>query len=237
MKATPIALVVTGLLTAPALADTLYDNGPPNGDNGYSNATEGVFGARRTLLDDFVVGHFFAIQAIHWEHIWNSFPPGSGGGLEISFRSDAGGQPGLTIATPEIFDYFELGSGVTYFGRPGAESWVRFREPVFLETGTYWFEATIVGPKHSENNFWLTIGDGVFNNNPCWVNYDDLGGLQPGRDIFGVDSDLNFVLEGGFPTPGALPLLVLAGVAAGYRCRSTGFRCGPAGGSAHGNQP
>ena len=132
--------------------------------------------------------------------------------MEISFRSDAGGQPGLTIATPEIFDYFELGSGVTYFGRPGAESWVRFREPVFLETGTYWFEATIVGPKHSENNFWLTIGDGVFNNNPCWVNYDDLGGLQPGRDIFGVDSDLNFVLEGGFPTPGALPLLVLAGL-------------------------
>ena len=96
MKTPPIAIVVTGLLTAPALADTLYDNGPPNGDNGYSNTTEGVLGFRRTLLDDFVVpeGESWRITGFHWEHIWGGNGIWRGWNLEILFRSDAGSAPG-----------------------------------------------------------------------------------------------------------------------------------------------
>ncbi len=58
----------------------LYDNGPPDGVGGVSNATVNVFGARRTLLDDFVIpgGETWVINGFRWEHIWNTLPPGSG---------------------------------------------------------------------------------------------------------------------------------------------------------------
>jgi hypothetical protein len=51
----------------------------------------------------------------------------------------------------------------------------------------------------------------------CWVDYDDVGGLQSGTTIFGVAADLNFMLTG-VPAPGALALLGLTGLA-GARCR------------------
>jgi MYXO-CTERM domain-containing protein len=210
----PIAAAAIAVTTGADAADLLWDNGPPNGENGYSNATEGVFGARRTVLDDFVVDHFFAIQSVRWEHIWNTRPPGSGAGVEFSVRSDLGGEPGPVIATPEIFSYWETSTGVTYFGRAGAESWVRLWEPVTLLEGTYWIEATIVG---LENNFWLTT---EVRGNPCWIDYDDLGGLQPGRDLFDEDADLNFVLEGSLPAAGALPLLGAAGLFGARRRRN-----------------
>ncbi len=102
-----------------------------------------------------------------------------------------------------------MGTGVTYFSRDGAESWVTF-DDIALGAGTYWFEAGIVGP---ENNFWLVLGNSIFNGSECWVNYEDLGGLQPGSALFnGVQTDLNFVLTG-IPAPGALALLGLAGLA------------------------
>lgn len=171
----------------------LYDNGPPDGVGGVSNATVNVFGARRTLLDDFVIpdGETWVITGFRWEHIWNTLPPGSGSGFEILFRIDENETPGEEI-TPlaNIRSYTEVATGVTYFSRAGAESWVTF-EPIVLTGGTYWFEATIVGP---ENNFWLEHTQ--VNNTEFWVNYDDLGGLQSGVDIFGVASDLNFRILG-----------------------------------------
>ena len=169
--------------------------------------TEGnAFGFRRTLLDDFTLASDSILQDFHWEHIWNTFPPGSGSGMELSFRSDTGGGPGATIATANITSYSEVATGVTWFNRPGAESWVTFNN-IALGAGTYWFEATIVGP---ENNFWLVHRTVL--GHECWVNYDDLGGLQPGSAVFGTEADLNFVLTG-IPAPGALALLGLAGLA------------------------
>ena len=86
------AVGVVGLMTLPASADTLFDNGGPDGVAGYSNATSGVFGFRRTLLDDFTVPDGgWTIQDFHWNHIWNSLPAGSGVGAELTLWSDAGG--------------------------------------------------------------------------------------------------------------------------------------------------
>ncbi len=209
---TLVAVGAIGVMSSAAAADTLWDNGPPDGSSGYSNATENTFGIRRALLDDFTLDGDSILQDFHWEHIWNFFPPGSGTGMELLFRSDAGGAPGEVVATANITSYSEVGTGVTYFDRPGAESWVTF-DDIALGAGTYWFEATIVGPEH---NHWL-IHTTVLGSE-CWVNYDDLGGLQSGTNQFGTAADLYFVLTG-IPAPGALALLGLAGLAGRRRRR------------------
>ncbi len=203
-----VAVGAIGVMASAAAADTLWDNGPPDGSTGYSNATVNVLGFRRTLLDDFTVDQDFFLQGFHWQHIWNTFPAGSGSGMELLFRSDAGGAPGEVVATANITSYSEVGSGVTYFSRPGAESWVSFDE-IQLPGGTYWFEATIVGP---ENNFWIILAPDPRLGSDCWVNYDDFGGLQPCRQIFDEPADLNFILTS-VPAPGGLALLGLAGLA------------------------
>jgi len=209
-----VAVGTIGVMASAGAADTLWDNGPPDGSNGYSNATVNVFGARRTLLDDFTLDNDTLIQDFHWQHIWNSFPAGSGSGILLSFWNDAGGAPGTLslFATANITSYSEVGTGVTYFSRPGAQSWVTF-DVIRFPAGTYWFEATITGP---ENNFWLVRT--AVTGSECWVNYGDLGGLQPGTDNFGVPADLNFILTG-IPAPGALALLGLAGLAGTRRRR------------------
>jgi MYXO-CTERM domain-containing protein len=52
------------------------------------------------------------------------------------------------------------------------------------------------------------------NLNECWLDYDDLGGFQPGSTQFGAPADLAFQITGEVvPAPGALALLGLAGLA------------------------
>ena len=212
-KVTLVMAGAVGLMAGTVLGqDILYDNGPTDGSNGYSNATAGVFGARRTLLDDFVLDQDSTILDFHWTHIWNTFPPGSGVGLEISFLSDAGGAPGVPLATATITGYSEVATGNTFFGRQEAASAVTM-DGIDLGAGLYWFEATIVGP---ENNFWMIQAN--VNNSECWVNYDDLGGMMPGTSQFGAPADLNFYITG-VPAPGALALLGLAGLAGTRRRR------------------
>ncbi len=203
---------IAGTIASAAAADTLWGNGPPDGSNGYSNGTVNAFGSRRALLDDFVLDRDSVLQDLHWEHIWNTFPPGSGTGMELLFRSDAGGAPGNVIVTANITSYNEVSTFLTYFSRPGVRSWVTF-DDIALGAGTYWFEGVIVGP---ENNFWLVRTE--VTGSECWTNYDDLGGLDPGFKLFGIDVDLNFVLTG-IPAPGALALLGLAGLAGTRRRR------------------
>ena len=210
------AVGVVGLMTLPASAGTLFDNGGPDGENGYSNATSGVFGFRRTVLDDFTVPGGvggWLLRDFHWSSVWNSLPAGSGVGAELTLWSDAGGVPGNPMFDLNVTGYSEMGTGDTFYNRPESESWVTF-DNVSLSGGTYWMEWTVVGP---ENNFVLTS---AFPNgtNECWVNYDDLGGLQAGSTIFGRESNMNFTLTG-IPAPGALALLGLGGLAGSRRRR------------------
>ncbi len=204
-RVTLVAVGAIGVMASTAAADTLWDNGGPNGDNGYSNATFLVFGARRALLDDFTLDGDSVLQDFHWEHVWGTSPPGSGTSMELSFRSDAGGAPGNVIATATITSYSEMSTGVTWFSRPGMESWGTF-DDIALGAGTYWFEGTIVGP---ENNFWLVRTE--VTGSECWINYEDFGGLHPGSAFYGAPADLNFILTG-IPAPGPLALLGLVGL-------------------------
>jgi hypothetical protein len=172
----------------------LYDNGAPDGTNGYSNAVVGAFGARRTLLDDFVVpAAGWNLSGFGWTHVWSS-GAGAGTGTSDEFRivANSGGTPdiGTVIATASPTGYAEVATGNTFFSRPEIASSLTFT-PIAIAAGTYWLDHTIVGP---ENNFHLVRA--TVTGNELWVNYDDLGGLQSGTTQFGVAADLNFVLMG-----------------------------------------
>lgn len=180
-------------LQAPATC--VYDNGLYDGTNGYSNAVANVFGFRRTLLDDFTVpaGGSLTVEGIRWEHVWSS---GSNNAtspfLEILFRANSEGAPGATITSLiQISSYQETPTGDVQFGRPVEESIATFATPQVFPPGTYWLEATIVGP---ENNFWLIRSTTA--GTPLWANYDDFSGLEPGTNVFSADADLSFCLLG-----------------------------------------
>ena len=82
-----------------ALADTLHNNGGTYvGSKSMSNATEEVFGARRTILDDFTVpeGQTWVLQDFMWYNAWtNGLPAGTGEGLSMQIVRDFGGNPDL----------------------------------------------------------------------------------------------------------------------------------------------
>ena len=189
--AVALAVVLGG---APAAAqDLLWDNGPTDGSNGYSNAVVDVFGFRRTLLEDFTIadGESWEITQLQWTHIWNVLIDPSGMGVEVAFRMDDAGMPGAVIGDTIPTGYMEVETGLEWFGRPEMMSTGSF-EPFVLGPGTYWFEATIVG---TDNNFWMARAEPLIGAE-CWVNYDDLGGLLSGSGIFGVAANLNFGLWG-----------------------------------------
>ena len=188
------SIAMSAAVGLPAVAtDVLWDNGDTDGSGGRSNAVEEVFGARRTLLDDFVVpeNETWRFEAFEHRHIWfNGEPPGSGTGMEITLWSDEDGEPGSPLLEFLITNYTEEATGRVMCKRAEAVSFTEF-EPVQIGPGRHWFEATVVGPG---NNFWLKrdkIAGTQF-----WANYDDFGGLQPGSDIFGIQSDLNFKVHG-----------------------------------------
>ncbi len=177
----------------------LWDNGITDGSNGYSNAVVGAFGARRTLLDDFVIpgGETWSVEAISWTHVWNTLPAGSGTGEDLQIVADGGGSPdvGTVIGVASVNTYTEIPTGGVFFSRPEAASTAEF-DPIIVAPGTYWIEHTVVGP---ENNFHLIKA--AVTGNELWVNYDDLGGLQSGTQQFGVPADLNYALFGSIVVP------------------------------------
>lgn len=164
-----------------------HENGATDGTGAYSNATVNVFGARRTLLDDFTTtgGQTFALQ---WTHVWDTQAPGSGAGAELLLRADAGGAPGAPMTGNLVTAYGGFPTGNVFFSRPEAESVASF-DVVTLPAGTYWIEATVVG---TEDDFWLVRAS--VTGSEAWVNYEDLGGLAPASSVFGQAADLNFCL-------------------------------------------
>ncbi len=183
----------------------LYDNGPANGTNGYSNATDVPFGSFRYLLDDFNVpeGESWSITDFHWRHIWTTIPDGvgPGTGILLEFWPDGGNCTPVDapLATANVTSYTEVTTGNVFFSRNEKESSVEF-DKIKLPPGHYWFHATIIGP---ENNFWLTANQ---NKCECWVDYADFAGLISGTAQFCVASDLSWQITGRVqPLGGCIP--------------------------------
>lgn len=173
----------------------LWDNGDTDGLNGYSAGTAAAIGSgRRAVLDDFVIAAgqvAWDIDNMSWLILWGTLTPPQATGAEISFRNDVGSAPDVTsFATANVTGVTENTTGRVWFGREEAELSVDF-DPVNIVEGTYWVDFLPVGP---ENSFTMTRA--TVTGSECWVDYDDLGGLQSGTTQFGAAADLSFVLNG-----------------------------------------
>lgn len=194
---------------------TLWDNGDTDGSNGYSDATSGVFGAARSLLDDFEVtdNAGWVLNDFHTLGLWSSGGSGLGSTYNLKFWSDNAGSPGSVIATANVTSYAENNTGRTWFSRPEHMIDVTF-DDVVLGPGRYWVEMQVVG---SDNHF--TMVRSSITGSEAWVNYADFG-FGPGSSVFGVSADIAYSLTGDIaPAPGALALLGLGGAAAIRRRR------------------
>ncbi len=176
----------------PGDRSVLWDNGDTDGTGGYSNGVPPVYEPGRSLLDDFVVPdeEVWRLTEFRHVHIWDSVPPGSGTGMVLLFRADSDGAPGEVLVEAVVTDYLEEAPGRTWFDRPEVVSWTTFK-PVPLGPGRYWFEAAAVGP---DKSFWMIRRE--IRENECWVNYQDLNGLESGFDHFGLAVDLAWSLGG-----------------------------------------
>ena len=172
----------------------LWDNGDTDGSNGYSHGTAAAIGARRALLDDFVipVGDVaWDVNNLAWLVLWNSGAGPSATGAEISFRNDAGGSPaGTYLATASVGAFTETLTGRTWFSRPETQMSVDFTA-VNLVAGTYWVDYLIVGPENAFSMVKATV-----TGSECWLDWTDLG-FGTASSILGLTpADLSFVLSG-----------------------------------------
>lgn len=189
----PESAPLTRPIDQPGTDGDLWNQGGFNGVSGFSNGLEDIIGQRRTLLFDFVVppDQDWSIDGLRWQHSWDTLPPGSGNGLEIRIYSESENGPGSPI-TPVLIStsYNETATGNFVFGRAEANSEAGF-EPQVLAPGTYWVDVTIRG---SENNYWNSAD--IRNGTELWVDYRDLGGLQPGHNVFGSREDMVGIVLG-----------------------------------------
>jgi hypothetical protein len=170
-------------------SDLLWDNGGTNGANGVSH----LGSPRRSVLEDFVVpeGVGWEIAAFFTRHVWQTLEQPSATGYQLAIWSDVAGEPGELTRSLAVNDLSESLSGRSWFGRPEMDIWVSF-VPVHLKPGVYWLDMHVVGPE----NCLQLVHDRGDRLSPCWVNYSDIGGLRPGREVFFADYDVDFALIG-----------------------------------------
>jgi len=174
-------------------AGVLYDNGAWDGINGYSAVLGGGFGLDRSLLDDFTVpAGGWDIGGAGCQYIWNNGLVGQGSDMLVTFMTDGGGcNPTTVVATTTSTSFTETDLGFQAFSREAEMMEVTFAN-VHLDPGHYWVKLEPVAGS-DDNGFILTAAQ---NDCACWVDYADFGGLQPGINIFGLDSDITFTLNG-----------------------------------------
>jgi hypothetical protein len=172
----------------------LWDNGDTDGSNGYSHGTAAAIGARRALLDDFVIpvgDTAWDLNNLAWLLLWNTLTTPSATGAEISFRADAAGSPAATyLATASVTTFTEIPTGRSWFGRPEMQMSVDFTA-LNLAEGTYWVDYLVVGP---ENAFAMVKA--TVTGSECWVDWDDLGFGTASSILALTPADLSFVLSG-----------------------------------------
>ncbi|UCD74842.1 MAG: hypothetical protein JSV91_13775 [Phycisphaerales bacterium] len=218
---TAIGLLAVAALTLSASAqNVIFDNGPPDGSNGFS-AGDFDFGWRQAA-DDFILGDeypYWNIEDAHFSVVWYY-----GGGLNyvsevlVEFYEDTGAGPAvdpMAVSPGVIPIASQYYTGQYFFDREEVAYDLEF-DCVELPAGTtFWVSFTMLNCP--ENAFWLCSAQGAGNifGNEAYVWMDDYGYPKwtPSSYAFGDVYDMSFYLTGyGIPTPGALALLGLAGL-------------------------
>ena len=172
----------------------IWDN--ENGRDG--TAASHLSDPYRSLLDDVWFDQRLIVSDFSMLFIWDSGEVGLGERVDLILWSDVGGEPGMGGEPEEPFFWSEL---LTYEEIPtdemlGGRTVIDVRQqvvPFIIESDVFWLEMHAVGP---ENGFQLmthVIGQ------EGWVNYEDIGGLQPGSDIHGLEYGWIFKLFGFVP--------------------------------------
>ena len=209
-------------LGSAASADTIYDNGPPNGSSGLSSLFGGGFDASREIADDFVLkgGPGWLVDGMAISYIW-----ADGAGINHHFKDflveiyadDAGGGPGTVISSQVVPVADEFLTGNEFFGRPEIRVSIKFAPVALAADTTYWIE--MIPLDAPQNGFVLTSGnndpDDTIIGNPVWIRFPKFGfpDWAPGDELFGHGHDISFALQGeAIPAPGAMALLGFAGI-------------------------
>ena len=215
----PLLFAAAASISTAAIAtgggDILWANGDPDYVTGAHSHRQNP---RRSILDDFTVpdGPGWSLTDFHALYVWgigvhdptvelaiyrnlSDHPNGSGGEKGPDF-------PDGLVHRMAITDVVQTATGRNQFGRPEQRVDVHF-DKFSLSPGKYWIDMWIsaVGEltgqlvsRHEQKN-------------PKWVAYDDIPPVpQPGRNIFGHDTDTLFTLTGK-PVPEPLTLLAVAG--------------------------
>ena len=214
-----VAPALAVALGSAASAGTIYDNGPPDGDNGLSMLFGGGSDFSREVADDFVLkgGPGWLVDGMSISYIWDDGAGlGQFGDFQIEiFADDAGGGPGTVISSQIVALSDEFLTGATWFGRPEVRASVKFAPVALAADTSYWVALTPFAPQngfvltsHSENNGDI-IGEGVYIRFPK-VGFPD---WAPGTAVFDQKYDISFSLQGEvIPAPGVLALLGVAGL-------------------------
>ncbi len=189
-------MLVPLLATCAARADVLWDNGFSDLDGLGNGSGDGV---HRSILDEFVVDapdgwSLTGVEVVLWWGLHSK--AGIGADLEVVFYGDVEGRPDFeeVVAVAANREYSETNRKPCQFLGCSVDAVVTF-DAVELPPGRYWAEFHVVSGREERPRAWQFLADGV-SGSAIWVDYEDFGGRQPGRDVFGVDYDVNFRLTG-----------------------------------------
>lgn len=184
--------------------------------NGYSNIGNGELDRR--ILSDITFDRGRILTGFEMDGIWATGETLLGTGIRLWLRSDTRGEPGDVITELATDRYTEVDSGDTAFFRPIVRSSVDITGGGDIDAGTYWIEMQMQGPI----NYWQLTSYHAENliGEQTWVNYPDIGGIQPAENLFGRQAEVNFKLYGVIPSPGALSLFAFIALQARFRRRS-----------------
>ena len=217
-------------ISSTASADLLYDNGDPDGTNGYSNILTAGLNLDRRVADDFNLGAGpgWLVDNVEMNYVWGTVGvPGTATDFLVQFfLDDVGGGPGTMVSSQVSNSFTATATGNVFFSRAEFIFSVDIA-PVAIAANTNYYLS--IQPNGDDNGFQLTAHVPLENGADTYVNYVDLtGGLwSSAENQFGTASDMVFRVNGeAVPAPGALALLGLAGLAGVRRRRRYSGRIG-----------
>ena len=173
----------------------LWDNGLPDGVNGFSCCFWAIRPLDREVIDDFVVfGNGWYVSDAHLRIVTHSGAgPESLLGFNVFFYKNIGSDcnPDINVYETRVAQFNGQYTGNLYFDRPEIAVDLSF-DKVFLEPGKWW---VCFQPILDDNCYWLTSAQKEC---PVFVSYPDLGYNKwtAGNIIVGADYDVSFQLTG-----------------------------------------
>lgn len=226
LVSTLAATAALGFASSALAGDLLWDNGGFFADS--PNAYSAFTGFGSTVAGDFTLAHDSILSSTTFSGVWGVFvaDPNIPRAESISLwiRSNNGSSPGAVIATLDVTSFTETNSGINWVphDRPFFNFDVNF-DGLELAAGTYWIEFQVDGNRPFFFGVNRNNGENIVGGETWGTFIPDFMELTAYSQIAPEEgqAELAFQIHGTIiPTPGALALLGLAGLAARRRRRA-----------------